>query len=188
MIQNFFVAYNPHDIQGVLASLATQFVYADCDYVRDMPAYISARPEMITWLRARFGEHDRFEVTSIFRTRGIARALLDAYNAHISGRVLQMVSGHVAYRDRASVGSKEIVLKGTSPLCMWLRARFRAGDGFDQIAITVGAGRRTNVAPVQAFRRDRSPAGANLAPDAATITLVIGNKRADQVTIVARPS
>jgi hypothetical protein len=63
VLEQFLDSYDRHDLAGVLSTLATsdpRFKYADCDYTGYPSPTLTTRADIVRWLRARFGEGDRF--------------------------------------------------------------------------------------------------------------------------------
>jgi len=57
--RTFLNAYNAHNLRGVLATLAANIDYGDCDYKRKISRVMHGKGAVAAWLRARFAEHDR---------------------------------------------------------------------------------------------------------------------------------
>lgn len=55
----FLDAYNAHNLAGVLATLAADVDYGDCDYRHATSKVMHGKSNVAAWLRARFAEHDR---------------------------------------------------------------------------------------------------------------------------------
>ncbi len=55
----FLDAYNAHNLTGVLATLAADIDYGDCDYRHKISRVMHGKGTVAVWLRARFAEHDR---------------------------------------------------------------------------------------------------------------------------------
>jgi ketosteroid isomerase-like protein len=58
----FFAAYNRHDVNGVLATMAGSVVYLDCDYVRHRDVEFTNKEALSRWLGLRFREHDHVTI------------------------------------------------------------------------------------------------------------------------------
>jgi hypothetical protein len=65
VIQRFVAAYNKHDRAAVLSLVTANVRYLDCDYSDRQAHDLRGKRALTGWLRARFAEHDRFQVTSI---------------------------------------------------------------------------------------------------------------------------
>jgi ketosteroid isomerase-like protein len=63
----FYAAYNRRDVGGLLSLLAPGFRYADCNFSTHRNVLIEAAQPLQRWLRARFREHDRFQIVGDFR-------------------------------------------------------------------------------------------------------------------------
>jgi len=57
--RKFLDAYNAHNLTGVLATLAADIDYGDCDYRYKISRVMHGKGSVAIWLRARFAEHDR---------------------------------------------------------------------------------------------------------------------------------
>jgi len=57
--RTFLDAYNAHNLPGVLATLAADIDYGDCDYRHKVSRIMHGKGAVAAWLRARFAEHDR---------------------------------------------------------------------------------------------------------------------------------
>jgi YVTN family beta-propeller protein len=60
VLRAFVDAYNTHDLQGVLSTLADDIRYGDCDYTGGITRILQGKGAVKAWLQARFAEHDRF--------------------------------------------------------------------------------------------------------------------------------
>ena len=65
VLQAFFDAYNRHDVEGVLITLAETFAYGDCDIAARHMFVFETKKELAAWLQARFAEGDQFRVTEM---------------------------------------------------------------------------------------------------------------------------
>jgi hypothetical protein len=65
VVRAFVDAYNRHDVPGVLATLAPDIQYGDCDYTHEVGGILHGLQATQAWLRARFAEHDLFLQASI---------------------------------------------------------------------------------------------------------------------------
>lgn len=65
VLQAFADAYRRQDVAGILALFPDLFNYWDCDYARRENHFIRDKDTLAAWLRARFADHDRLEVTNI---------------------------------------------------------------------------------------------------------------------------
>lgn len=62
----FYDAYNRHDVGTLLSLLASPFRYDDCNFSTHRPVEIEAAQPLRRWLRARFSDHDQFQVVGDF--------------------------------------------------------------------------------------------------------------------------
>lgn len=62
VLQAFFDAYDHHDLAGVLATFAETFAYGDCDFQDHQMLVFETRPDLTTWLQAKFVDEDQFQV------------------------------------------------------------------------------------------------------------------------------
>ena len=62
VLQAFFDAYNRHDIEGVLMTLAKTFAYSDCDVVARHMFVFETKEDLAMWLEMKFSEGDHIIV------------------------------------------------------------------------------------------------------------------------------
>jgi hypothetical protein len=245
-VQAFVDAYNRHDINGVLATVAPQptYWYGDCDYVWHESYGIKGKAPFIRMLRDRFAENDRLQPTQIWegedsngpspdtlgisgtrtndpitvqglppqdfgakvimdpstgrigwfmggnerdcrendfprsrpdpvRTRTIAQDFLDAYAAHDAGRIAQLVSSKVTYRDYDYTRCQTETVAGRSALKHWLRQRFGENDQFANTTISLPDESNPDIALLRVTRLSHSISARQLAPQATRIRLVL---------------
>jgi hypothetical protein len=65
VLRDFVDAYNTHDLQGALSTLADDIKYGDCDDTGGITRILQSKGAVKAWLQARFAEHDRFLQTQI---------------------------------------------------------------------------------------------------------------------------
>src|SRR6185437_10234732 len=70
VVQGFYAAYNRRDIPAIFALLPKELRYADCDFVHHRMVTPGSKALLRKWLRARFAEHDRFQVVGPFSVDG----------------------------------------------------------------------------------------------------------------------
>jgi hypothetical protein len=246
VVQAFVDAYNRHDINGVLATVAPQpaYWYGDCDYVWHDTYGIKGKAAFVQMLRDRFAENDHLQVNTIeeaglnhqlspytfslsgtrtndpitvqglppqyygpkggidrsthlidaviaadqtacqghdfprnepsaLRTRTITQDFLDAYAAHDTGRILQLLSSRVSYTDYSYARCQPVTLAGKPALKRWLRRRFAESDRFDSAMVSLPSPTNLDLAVVRTTRTSRSISARQLVPQATRIRLVL---------------
>ena len=65
LLEAFFVAYNAHDLDAVLATLDSTFAYGDCDFAARQMRVFEDRAALVAWLTARFAEGDQLALEEL---------------------------------------------------------------------------------------------------------------------------
>jgi ketosteroid isomerase-like protein len=66
VVQDFYAAYDRRDLAAMFALLPKDPRYSDCDFIHHRTVFPYSEPLLRRWLRARFAEHDRFQVVGPF--------------------------------------------------------------------------------------------------------------------------
>jgi limonene-1,2-epoxide hydrolase len=105
----FIQAYDRADLEAVIALMQDDVAYSDCDYANHTYIAVKGKTAVRDWLRARFADHDRWELGDVTLNNAVLAVAL----SNRSSDSLQAVGFSSGIKPR---GAAKVIFIGHYPL------------------------------------------------------------------------